>query len=88
MEKKEQGHPLERPCSLAGLDGVEPSRRESKSRVLPLDYSPICDCLRILPHFWWIVKCLNENLTGLLDGVVLYCQWLSKVIGIMVMNDE
>ncbi len=25
---------------LAGLDGVEPSRRESKSRVLPLDYSP------------------------------------------------
>ena len=26
---------------LAGLVGVEPTRRESKSRVLPLDYSPI-----------------------------------------------
>ena len=26
---------------LAGLDGIEPSRRESKSRVLPLDYSPM-----------------------------------------------
>ena len=26
---------------LAGLGGVEPPRRESKSRVLPLDYSPM-----------------------------------------------
>ena len=26
---------------LAGLGGVEPPRRESKSRVLPLDYSPV-----------------------------------------------
>ena len=26
---------------VAGLGGVEPPRRESKSRVLPLDYSPL-----------------------------------------------
>ncbi len=48
---KKQRNPKGSLCFLAGLDGVEPSRRESKSRVLPLDYSPICDCLRILLYF-------------------------------------
>ena len=38
---QQKRHPRGVPFLLAGLGGVEPPRRESKSRVLPLDYSPI-----------------------------------------------
>ena len=27
---------------LAGMAGIEPARAESKSAVLPLDYTPVC----------------------------------------------
>ena len=54
---KEKGLRINADPFLAGLDGVEPSRRESKSRVLPLDYSPIFSrACGILPYFRINVK--------------------------------
>ena len=56
-QPKEKEQPKRLFFFLAGLDGVEPSRRESKSRVLPLDYSPIFSvACGILPYFLGNVK--------------------------------